>query len=306
MYDESGKIVERKVYHLCGPVESAQGWQIINVPCGSCVGCRLDYSRQWADRLTMESLSFPKDEQYFVTLTYDDANLVFVGDRPTLCKGHLQKFMKDLRNSYRSDRLRFYACGEYGGQTLRPHYHLLLFGLHLDDLKLYKLNFNHDPLYNSQQLSDVWKKGHVVVGEVNWQTCAYTARYVMKKAKSKGEKLAYESVGILPEFVVMSRRPGIGVQYFRDNQEQIERDGRIYLPSRDFPRSCGIPRLFMDYLVQEKPTVAEALADRARTVSELSYKEHLSQMPSLDEDEYFANERVLTEQRVRGLVRGLR
>lgn len=298
---------DKELFHLCGPVESAQGWRIVNVPCGNCIGCRLDYSRKWADRLTMESLTHDAEKQYFITLTYDDAHLPMSEcGFPTLYSPDLKKFVKDFRNEFRDEHVRFYACGEYGGSTARPHYHLLMFGAHLRDLKFYKSNFQHDYLFNSATLSEIWDKGFSVVGDVNWNTCAYTARYVMKKARTKGEKENYALYSMLPEFVVMSRRPGIGVQYFLDHKDEIVRDGRIYLPSRDFPRSCAIPRLFMDYLASSDPATAAALTANRRAVSELSYKQHLSQMPSLDETEYFENEEYLMQQRVRGLPRSLR
>ena len=106
----------------------------IEIPCGNCIGCRIAYSKQWADRCMLESQYH--DENYFLTLTYDDDHVPRSGyydeetgewfDTFTLRKKDLQKFHKDLRKKlYGSDKgeFRFFACGEYGDQTFRPHYH---------------------------------------------------------------------------------------------------------------------------------------------------------------------------------------
>src|SRR3954449_8205389 len=89
-----------------------------SLPCGQCIGCRLERSRQWAMRCVHENKMHPRSS--FVTLTYDDKNIPPAG---SLSKRDFQLFMKRLRKS-QSNPLRFFACGEYGETTHRPHYHV--------------------------------------------------------------------------------------------------------------------------------------------------------------------------------------
>lgn len=166
------------------------------IPCGQCIDCRLKYSRTWADRCVLEAAKY--DANSWVTLTYDDLNLPPYGFfldldsgefefRPSLLKSDMQKFMKDLRGyfSYHYDKsdIRFYGCGEYGSKNKRPHFHILLFDLEFPDLKTSQYNKPGQKLFDSEILSKVWKKGIAVSSEVNWDTCAYTARYMTKKVK---------------------------------------------------------------------------------------------------------------------------
>ena len=91
--------------------------EVVQVPCGNCIGCRLDYSRQWANRCYLESLG--SKNVYFITLTYDDEHLpVGKFGNNTLVPDDLKKFLKDLRRyysyHYKLDNIRYFACGEYG------------------------------------------------------------------------------------------------------------------------------------------------------------------------------------------------
>lgn len=155
-------------------------WTYIEIPCGKCIACRLAYSRQWADRCMLEA-SF-HDSNYFVTLTYDNEHLPLVetidndtGEiihNATLVKRDLQLFFKRLRKALPDCKIRYYACGEYGSQTLRPHYHAIIFGLTLDDLVLYKMSPDGYNYYNSQTLDNIWKNGYAVITNVTWDTCS--------------------------------------------------------------------------------------------------------------------------------------
>lgn len=215
--------------------------EFIEIPCGHCHECRLAYSRQWADRLMLESLDH--EFKYFITLTYDDAHLPYmydddgvVSDVPTLNKKDVQLFVKRLRRfcDYHnlSDNIRFYCSGEYGTKTARPHYHLILFGLQLQDLAFYKrtkLGFN---LFTSKMLTDLWSNGYVVVGEFNWDTAAYCARYVMKKVNGlKAEE--YFALGKNPEFAIMSRKPGIARKWFDENGKIFLTEASVFIKDRE-------------------------------------------------------------------------
>ena len=129
--------------------------QLIQIPCGKCIGCRLEYSRQWANRCMLE-LQY-HDSAYFVTLTYNEEHVPRTGlhGEMSLRKRDFQLFMKRLRKKYSDDRIRFYAAGEYGTTTQRPHYHAILFGLHLDDLQVYKSKDSYK-YFTSPGLQRVW------------------------------------------------------------------------------------------------------------------------------------------------------
>ena len=201
-------------------------WQRLQLPCGQCIGCRLEYSRQWANRCMLE-LPYHR-ESWFLTLTYDDDHVpqtwyVYNDDGEaspalTLAPRDLELFWKRLRKAHSDDHIRYYACGEYGSTTFRPHYHAVVFGLSLDDLRPYKRSPQGYDYFISDSLAKCWGCGFVVVGAVTWETCAYTARYVMKKAKGL-DKQAYENLNLEPEFVRMSRKPGIGYQYYVDHPD---------------------------------------------------------------------------------------
>lgn len=179
------------------------------VACGRCIGCRLERSRQWAIRCVNEA-SMHK-ENSFITLTYDDENLPigkFV--RPTLKPRDLQLFFKRLRKRH-GNGIRFFACGEYGERFGRPHYHACVFGLDFQDKTFYSSK-NGINIYTSRGLSELWPFGHNAIGDVNFETAAYVARYVVDKKLGK-EASYYLQHGIEPEFVRMSRRPGVGASW---------------------------------------------------------------------------------------------
>lgn len=182
------------------------GTNAFKVPCGQCVGCRLERSRQWAARCMHEASLHA--ENCFVTLTY----------RPECCPVSLayedfQLFLKRLRKAIEPRRVRFYMCGEYGETGGRPHYHALLFGWRPSDLVLFKKG-----LYRSRLLEVLWPHGFVAVGNVTFESAAYTARYVMKKITGQAADTHYrhvdedtgEVVQRVPEFCHMSLKPGIG------------------------------------------------------------------------------------------------
>lgn len=157
----------------------------------------------------------------FVTLTYCDDMLVYSPDGlPILCKQDLQLWFKRLRKRFSDRQIRYYAAGEYGTRNKRPHYHILLFGIGPDELDpqffLYggKSGGEKGLEKRSTPLSETWtiridKKtyqlGLVHVGEVTRQSIQYVAGYVTKKFTKKGD-------GYVPEFSLMSRKPGIGSQ----------------------------------------------------------------------------------------------
>jgi len=153
--------------------------------CGQCMPCRINRSRVWTTRLLMELQNYAEDECHFVTLTYDEENLPRSG---SLQPRDLQLYFKRLRKYNAPRRLRYYAVGEYGEQTKRPHYHVILFGVRSGD-----------------GIGESWKKGHVHVGNVTEQSIGYVTGYVTNKLS---DKRLLE--GLHPEFSRMSLKPGLG------------------------------------------------------------------------------------------------
>lgn len=183
------------------------------IPCGRCMGCRLEHSRQWAMRCVHESKCF--SDSCFITLTYDPEHLPADG---SLVRKHTQDFMKRLRDRFDgldavmvNDELRkpirYYGCGEYGDEGNRPHYHFCLFNFDFPDRK-YLCRVNGFNYYTSEVLREIWGFGNVTVCDFSFETAAYVARYCTKKVT--GDKAAEHYAGRLPEFSMMSTKPGIG------------------------------------------------------------------------------------------------
>lgn len=230
------------------------GKEVVQVPCGQCIGCRIDRSREWANRCMLE-LQY-HDSAYFVTLTYDDFHVPksYYADPETgeahtsltLCKRDFQLWMKRLRKKFSDDKIRFFACGEYGGETKRPHYHAIVFGLHLSDLVKYKTVREGDSYYtyyNSESIQETWPNGFVVVGEVTWESCAYVARYVTKKLTGDLAEF-YDKFNLVPEFSDMSRRPGIARQYYDDHGKEIYDNAYINVSTPKGGRKFKPPHYF--------------------------------------------------------------
>jgi hypothetical protein len=230
--------------------ESSGNGESVTVPCGRCIGCRLDRSKEWAIRCVHEA-SLHQDN-CFITLTYNDAHLPPGG---TLVKRDFQLFMKRLRKKY--GKVRYYMCGEYGsiydertklpikdslGRELigRPHFHACLFGFDFGDKTIWRTK-NGVTLYRSVALDNLWSDkrgpiGYTSVGSVTYESAAYVARYVTKKMNGdlKDDKCArgvghYERLDeetgeiteCVPEYTNMSRRPGIAKEWLKKYHKEV-------------------------------------------------------------------------------------
>lgn len=241
----------------------------VEVPCGRCIGCRIDRSRTWAVRCMHESVMHK--ENCYVTLTYNDENLPKDG---SLKKKHLQNFWKRLRKNY---QLRYYACGEYGDETYRPHYHAIIFGMDFKDKRLYKHDRGNN-LFISDELEKTWSFGNCIVGNVTYESCAYVARYVMKKALGKNSKDRYlkideegEVVGeIEPEFSTMSLRPAIGLEFLKKYKNDMYDGTRGTCVIRNGVR-VKTPKYYDDKLLKKE---LEILKRERRTKSFLKKEDN--------------------------------
>lgn len=191
--------------------KNKDGIGYMSYPCGQCIACRLNKVRDWTIRLMHENRFH--DHSVFLTLTYDEEHLP--EDR-SIHKEDVQNFMKRLRN-YRSG-IRFFACGEYGEKYSRPHYHLIIFGLSIDD-PLFKGKVYDRKSKGYYLLSPLWKNGNMYLGDVTYSSCRYVASYVNKKQLGKKGKQFYEDNKLVPEFTLMSRRPGIGSDFVNFTEE---------------------------------------------------------------------------------------
>lgn len=211
------------------------------LPCGKCIGCKLEWSRRWAIRIMHESKMHR--ENAFVTLTYDNDHLPVVG---TLVPKHLQDFHKRLHNRLLDSRgygIRYYGCGEYGDLSRRPHYHSILFGYDFADKLIYCENAKGDKIYRSALLNDIWGHGEAKIGAVTFESAAYVARYCLKKVdgvlREAGHYLVHDADGLVhervPEFAHMSRRPGIGTSYFEKYGKEIMQHDTIIVSGREVP-----------------------------------------------------------------------
>ena len=209
----------------------------MEVACGQCLGCRADRRRMWSMRIVHEScVHETRGGNSFITLTYrdksecDDKQLekgLHVPDDWSLHKEHLQRFMKRLRKFFAPEKIRFYACGEYGAickhgidtdlvkcplcNVGRPHYHACLFNCTFPDREPYGSR-NGDLRYTSPTLEKIWKYGFVDVGSVTAESAAYVAGYCLKKVTGVAADdwyMSFDTDGVItfltPEFTLMSR-----------------------------------------------------------------------------------------------------
>lgn len=202
---------------------------IKGLPCGQCVGCRLERSRQWAIRMVDEADCHKRN--CFITLTFDEPNRLKRDNPDSLDKAEFQRFLKRLRKKYGS--FRYYMCGEYGDLLGRPHYHAILFGLDFDDKILEKV-IDGRYYYSSVGLRECWSFGNNIITDVNFDTCAYVARYIMKKVNGKDALNHYGQR--LPEYTTMSRRSGIGRAWLDTYLQDVYPRDRKFLRGRGFSK----------------------------------------------------------------------
>lgn len=245
-------------------------YKYYTIPCGHCLGCRQDQSREWSNRLLMESLYH--DTCFFVTLTYDNDHLHVVPrvkpssgevvQGATLNKRDCQLFFKRLRAEFPDSCIRYYLAGEYGPKTVRPHYHAIIFGVPFADSELLPFGKSEtgNPYYVCDRLSKLWSHGFTSCEPANYFTFKYVASYVTSKLGTHSNDY-WLSQNLLPPFALMSRKPGIGVQYLLDHPEVMSND-KIIIGTDSGKVEFAPPRLFRKYFKEDCPELAQALADR--------------------------------------------
>lgn len=230
--DENGK------FPLVFNPKDKQAGEELELPCGQCIHCRLNYARDWAVRCMHEAQMHQEqgNESSFITLTYNDEEI------PTnwsLQPDHWTKFIKRLREKIRHEQpeLRFFMAGEYGKACRicrqseddcrnysrhqfveglgRPHFHAILFGYNFPDKTLWRTSNGHE-IFRSELLEDTWTYGNSEIGSVTFDSASYVARYITKKITGEQSNEHYldidpytgEYISRLPEYCRQSRGRG--------------------------------------------------------------------------------------------------
>lgn len=214
----------RRITKNLDPVKFPMG---LLVPCGQCMNCRLQKREEWVMRVLHESESW--DSCLFLTLTYSNDHLP---KDETLIKSDLQKFFKRLRKRLGKRKIKYFACGEYGEENGRPHYHCIIFGLDLlskDDIELVK---------ESWPLCDWGSLGRSPFGDVSIQSIRYVVSYVEKEILGKEAEYAYQ--GVLAPFRLLSK--GMGRVFAEKHKEEFKAKGTFKVHGRE----RNIPRYYSD------------------------------------------------------------
>lgn len=201
------------------------------VPCGKCISCLSNRRIEWAFRLQQE-LKHCKGASYFVTLTYDRENLKKANY--ALNKRDIQLYFKRLRKSSSNTSIRYYAVGELGSKSARPHYHILLFNA------------------EEKQIRKSWDKGIVHLGMVTCASISYCLKYLVQPV--------IEGLQKNKPFVLMSRGYGLGAKYLTDEMVEWHRnDDRNYAIIEG--KKTRLPRFYRDkiwYKQKDKTRIADA------------------------------------------------
>jgi len=222
----------------------------LQVPCGTCICCREEQARQAAVRIAHEAQTHERNA--FLTLTYNDQTLPPYG---SLNYQDLTKFLKRARKAF--GKLRYYAVGEYGDQSLRPHYHLCIFGHDFTEQRIITRKNPH-LLWTQEAVTRCWGLGRVEVGALTFETARYTASYVTKKLRSKQryvriDETTGELVAVEQPRAFMS--DNLGKDWWIQNRDQLEYNDYVIINGkRQKP-----PKAYDRWLGEIKPRLAEEI-----------------------------------------------
>lgn len=244
-------------------------------PCGQCMPCRFNKRREWTHRVMLEA-SLHGDNA-FVTLTYDDAHLPRVRDMSnglaTLRPKDLQDWLKRFRRLIAPIRVRFYAVGEYGDDSWRPHYHVALFGYPSCQFGMSRYSRSKSRCcVNCDRVADTWLQGNVFLGGLSAESASYVAGYVTKKMTGHDD---FRLNGREPEFARMSLKPGIGADMMHEVGSVLMTHGLDSAPDvpsalrhgkRILPLGRYLRRELRSIVGKEKDAPKETLEEAAKEV----------------------------------------
>lgn len=234
-------------------VKREQFYKYAYLPCGKCLGCRLDNSKNKAIR-AMKHLMMHDGVGYFITLTYDDEKIKFYhgegDDRATnLHKEDFVLFMKRLREYFPEAKLTYIHSGEYGDKKGRAHHHLILFGLDkFGDERFFTQRARHSRgtyrYATSEILDRLWRYGNCIISSVSYNTCRYVSSYILKKTLGKAAKAKLEREN---EYYTSSK--GIGRSWFEKYYKDVfPSDELVYRDASGKYKSCKPDKYFMSLL----------------------------------------------------------
>lgn len=244
----------------------------MTVPCGRCIGCRLEKSRQWAVRCFHEGQMH--EEKIFLTLTYDDENLPYMAN---LIRRDFQLFMKRIRKKL--PNVRVYYCGEYGENTNRPHYHAILFGWEPEDKIPIRGLEPEDLAFTSEQLSKFWGLGLTEFSQVTFESCAYVSRYITKKVTGEPAEEHYqrndlftgEIFQLQPEFSGMSLRPGIGIPWLEKWADDVYPRCSIIIRGQEM----APPKAYDRWIKEHRPDLWEKSKEQRASIEKAAHLKSL-------------------------------
>lgn len=246
----------------------------IYLPCGKCLGCRLDNSKDKAIR-AMKHLMMHNNHGFFITLTYDDKKIIdkigYLDDRPrNLHKEDFVLFMKRLREYFPESKMTYIHCGEYGEKKGRAHHHFILYGLEsFGDEEWFTQRARHSNSYYkygiSETLDRLWQFGNCIISGVSYNTCRYVSSYIMKKTLGKGKQyLDYEN-----EYYTSSK--GIGKSWFEQYYKDVFPADVIVYKDNEKYKQCKPGKYFMNLLQK----IDEDLYNEVKAKRELKMLEHI-------------------------------
>lgn len=307
--------------------------RIYPIACQQCITCRLNYSRDRATQMMLETVEHNEDECWFLTITYNDEHLphhtVKVKSERDGYKGYKQivgisldqknaeVFWKRVQNRYGKGIKKVY-CGEYGSKTNRPHGHAIVWGLHLDVTRLKKWNVNEfgDPIWRCEELEELWHDAHlqegvkkgrcmgnIMVGRVNWNTCAYVARYTLKKSlrcrTNEEYDKYYKAQGKRKEYIIWSN--GVGKDYFFDNYEKVYSSDTVPIINKKTGQPVQPPTSYDRILERVDPKLHKSIKEkRMKQAETLQRMENMSNPFSPEE------RRAIAEARMKAITQDFR
>lgn len=278
-------------------VERGDVVSTMQLACGRCVGCRIDYAASWEVRMMHESQSH--EQNGVITLTYDPGNLPADG---SLMYPDFQLFMRKLRKHFKPRKIRFFVAGEYGDALGRPHFHAALFNCaFLEDRKLLRRG-DFGAAYTSVTLEKLWSHGLSEVSDLTPQYANYVARYITKKITGDKADEHYRTLNMdtgeltwkVAEFCHMSLKPGIGAEWFKRYH------GDVYPRDQVIARGARkrVPRYYDKLYKRINPADLEEIKESRSSRARERYLDNT--------DERLAVRETVAKARLRYFKRGLK